>query len=67
MDKDKEKELLLEIDCLKKELKEECVHNMELIRQLDKLNKFVYKYEHDTLLKEYTENLIKENTLIDQW
>lgn len=29
---DKEKELLLEIDCLKKELKEECVHNMELIR-----------------------------------
>ena len=67
MEKNKEKELLLEIDCLKKELKEECCRNMELIRQIDKLNKFVYKYEHDTLLKEYTENLIKENTIIDQW
>lgn len=67
MDKDKEKELQLEIDLLKRELKECCHHNMELVREIDKLNKFIYKYEHDALLKEYTENLIKENTLIDKW
>lgn len=67
MEKEKEKELQLEIECLKKELKECVHHNMELIRQLDKLNKFVYKYQHDALLKEYTDNLIKENTLIDKW
>lgn len=63
----RQEELELEILCLKHELKAACEHNIELIKQIDKLNKFLYKYEHDALLKEYTENLIKENTLIDKW
>lgn len=63
----RQEELELENLCLKEQLKECCHHNMELVREIDKLNKFVYKYQHDALLKEYTENLIKENTLIDKW
>lgn len=63
----RQEELELEILCLKEQLKECCHHNMELVREIDKLNQIVYKCIHDEQLKEYEKELIKENTIQNIW